>query len=256
MSDFGLALLNLPVFLLALTLTVVDARPRLTSTSKLKSGIVSGCLALMLVLLVLPIGARLAGIFIPQGFAESRYSERNFLRLLDFARPGDLESVARKASEELAVMAAVLRSYTSTGFGGRGYLDTEVSPHLRATALREHVPAVFVASQWGWAGSLGLIAWWLALLGAGVSALPSRLDDEFYEPETREAALGASLASLAALTLSFSSLYMILANYRLALFTGKNVYLLGLDSNADILESALLFVMVAAGAATLRDQQR
>ena len=46
-------------------------------------------------------------------------------------------------------------------------------------------------------------------------------------------------------TLSLAGLYMLLANYGLVLFTGKNVYLLGLDSVGDVLESVALLALAA-----------
>jgi hypothetical protein len=52
--------------------------------------------------------------------------------------------------------------------------------------------------------------------------------------------LGRLTATLALFTVAFAGLYMLLANYGLTFFTGKNVYLLGLDSVGDTLESLAL----------------
>ncbi len=71
----------------------------------------------------------------------------------------------------------------------------------------------------------------------------------------REATLGGPLAALAAATLALPSLHMVLANYRLAVFTGKNAYLLGLDSTADVLEAGILILLAALGAAAVRDDE-
>lgn len=65
--------------------------------------------------------------------------------------------------------------------------------------------------------------------------------DEVVEPTN----LHATLAALLLLTFACSGLYMVLANYGLTFFTGKNVYLLGLDSVSDALEGGVLL----AGAA-------
>ncbi len=251
-SDLGLALLNLPVFLLALTLVLLAAQKRLGYRGRRRSAFIAATVGSLLVLLMLPIGARMVIAVIPDSLANSLHSERNFLRLLDFADPERLEGVARKTSEELAVMAAVLRSYTTVGLTGRGYLNTEVSPHLRSTALREHVPAVFVAAQWGWAGATGLMLVILVITGTGVRLLPNRLPDR-HTQQLSEAGLLGTIGGLAALTIVLPSLYMLLANYRLALFTGKNAYLLGLDSTADVLETCLLLLLTGVGAAAVRD---
>ena len=40
---------------------------------------------------------------------------------------------------------------------------------------------------------------------------------------------------------------MVLANYGLVLFTGKNIYHLGLDSGSDVVESLVLLGIAAAG---------
>lgn len=56
---------------------------------------------------------------------------------------------------------------------------------------------------------------------------------------------GRALAAVALYTVAFAGLYMILANYGLTFFTGKNVYLLGLDSVGDALESLALLGLAA-----------
>jgi hypothetical protein len=53
------------------------------------------------------------------------------------------------------------------------------------------------------------------------------------------------IAASALATMVFASLYMILSNYGVTLFTGKNVYLLGLDSLSDLLESLALLGLAA-----------
>jgi hypothetical protein len=55
------------------------------------------------------------------------------------------------------------------------------------------------------------------------------------------------VAGAALLTVSLAGLYMVLANYGLAFFTGKNVYLLGLDSVGDGLEATALLALAAVG---------
>ena len=45
---------------------------------------------------------------------------------------------------------------------------------------------------------------------------------------------------------------MILANHELLLLTGKNVYLLGLDSAGDVIETMALLLVMAYGFAAIR----
>lgn len=258
-SDLGLALLNAPVFLLILGMVTLALGRHLDE----RGWVYRAPWALLFIaifVLMLPLGAkaliRTTDVLLPDVLAQRLLSERNYLRLLDFAYPQRLESVARKTSEELMVMGEVLRSYTTSGFWGRGWLATEISPHIEGTALREHVPAIFVAGQWGLSGGLGLA---LVFILAGAAAL-MWTPGAVYPPGSpdragplREVHLFAGLSALAAATLALPSLHMVLANYRLAIFTGKNAYLLGLDSTADVLEAGILILLAAFGAAIARD---
>ena len=60
------------------------------------------------------------------------------------------------------------------------------------------------------------------------------------------------VAYVAAATIAVSSIYMILANHELLLLTGKNVYLLGLDSAGDVIETMALLLVIAFGLAPMR----
>jgi hypothetical protein len=255
-SDLGLALLNAPVFLLVLGIATLALGRELGR----RGGLYRApwlVFALAMLVLMLPLGARLlirATDLAPEALSQRLLSERNYLRLLDFAYPQRLEQVARTTSEELMVMGEVLRSYTQSGLFGRGWLNTEISPHIEGTALREHVPAIFVASQWGLLGGIGLALVFVLIGTSAAMAAPGSLE----RPPgggLREATVFPGLAALAAATLALPSLHMLLANYRLAIFTGKNAYLLGLDSTADVLEAGLLVLLAACGAATARDDQ-
>jgi hypothetical protein len=112
------------------------------------------------------------------------------------------------------------------------------------------VPAVLIAGQWGLLGTLGtlLLFLTLALLAATIA------------PWGGVAAGGGAVAlgrgelqraagTVAGFTLALVSVYMLLANYDLLPFTGRNVYLLGLDSHADVLESLELAILLAFGGA-------
>lgn len=264
-GDLGLALLNVPVFLLAWSSLAWGARrqaedealPAARWWSDRRFWVHASpavLLALYLVFAAFPLGARALLSVIPEETALQLESERNYLRLLAFAYPESLEKVARRGSEELAVMSAVMRTYTSGPWGGRGYFGSELSPHIAATALREHATAVFVAAEWGLLGTFGLVLCFLVAIQAGLAAAPWRRGEPWREDLDEASWLAGAAAAVAALTLGVASLYMVLANYRLTLFTGKNVYLLGLDSTADVLEVFLLTVVFALGAAVLRDE--
>jgi hypothetical protein len=256
-SDLGLALVNVPVFLVAAAIVeraarqaAEERRPRAAGRRRWAA---AAALALLLLGCGCPVVARMALSGLPESVRTSWMTERNYLRVLHFAYPEQLEELAVRPSEDLATMSVVMKAYTAglPAIVGHGYLGSEVSPQLRATALREHVPAVLIAGDWGLLGTLGTIAIFVTLailsgsmapwsargtVGAGGAALGLR---------QIESAAGA----VAGLTLSVVSLYMLMTNYDLLPFTGRNVYLLGLDSTADVLESLELVVLMALGGA-------
>jgi hypothetical protein len=58
--------------------------------------------------------------------------------------------------------------------------------------------------------------------------------------------LGPAIGALSLFVMAGAGLYMVLANYGLVLFTGKNVYLLGIDSVGDVVEGVALLALAAA----------
>lgn len=92
------------------------------------------------------------------------------------------------------------------------------------------------------------LATWLWSSGAGTAAPGA---SERLLPRAEAWANPLRVLSVAALvSFAAAGVYMILANYGLVLFTGKNVYLLGLDSLGDTLE-ALVLIAMGVGALTL-----
>jgi len=243
-SDLGLALLNVPVFLILLVALCTAAvhrageagerGPRLARTLALFA------LVATLLFTSLPAGARVA-VRVLAFFKPDAFVERNYLRVLAYAYPEELEKIARRSSEELAVMNAVMDGYTTRPFRACRYFSSEISPHLRPTALREHVTSVLLAAEWTVLGVIGVVLIFITAALAGWRLVPWRVDD-WSSPASlwRDPCFLRLVAVLSALTFAVPSLYMILANYRLTLFTGKNVYLLGVDSTTDVLESLLL----------------
>lgn len=162
---------------------------------------------------------------------------RNELLLLERGDPDALRLIGESRSEALAVMRETMRSYTRGNWWGQGFLEGRVSSQIRTTATREHVVTGLLASQWGAPGTLGL----LALLAAVVRPLA---------PAVRRWSSRAQFVSATALlTFSTAGVYMVFANYGWALFTGKNVYLLGLDSLGDTLEALALLGLASAALA-------
>jgi hypothetical protein len=78
------------------------------------------------------------------------------------------------------------------------------------------------------------------------AVVATNTDPDATDPAEERNDFGALVARMFLFVVVFSGLYMVLANYGLVFFTGKNVYLLGLDSVSDALESLLLIGVAAA----------
>jgi hypothetical protein len=229
-SDIGLALLNVPVFLLLLLM------------SDRKSLAVRVAIALFTVVVALGPLFRLAMPLVSnEETLLSLASESNYARFLHFAAPEQLQALATKRGESLSITSAILQQYIGSGLFGRGYGHSEASIHLGDTALRDFAPAVFVAAEWGLFGTMAMLMTY-ALFGIVAYRMIPR----------RESAM-ALVAAVAAGTIAIASIYMILANHELVLLTGKNAYLLGLDSAGDVLETFALLLVIAFGTSATRD---
>lgn len=241
-SDIGLALLNAPLFVLMLLAVTRHSESR---QGKLLARVLVGCVVVFVA------GAPLIRLLLPLVPSEqlllSAASDTNYARFLHFAAPERLQELATKRGESLAITSAILQSYISTGLFGRGYGHTEVSPHLGDTALRDFAPAVFVAAEWGLVGTVAALLIYLLFAVIASAWLPwSATRDADAHP-------GPAIAFIAAATIAVSSIYMILANHELLLLTGKNAYLLGLDSAGDVIEVIALVLLIAWGSSRLRD---
>ena len=242
-SDVGLALLNVPLFAL-LYLAVASHAP------SPKGSLVPRLLIVLVVLFIA--GAPLLRLVLPfisnEEFLLAAASDSNYARFLHFAAPERLRELATKRGESLAITSAILQSYISSGFFGRGYGHSDVSPHLGDTALRDFAPAVFIAAEWGFVGTVAAILTYLLFAVIPLPWLP-------WNGGAAEAHPAPAIAFVASAMLAVSSCYMILANHELLLLTGKNAYLLGLDSAGDVIEVLVLLLIVAWGAAIARGDE-
>lgn len=253
-SDVGLALLNVPVFAFLWLGCVSRSGERRTAESGQR--LLRFVPALLVAAIVIFVGFAPAWRLVIPLFGNEeamleRASDPNFARLIHFAEPDRLRELATQRGESLAVTSAILQRYISTGLTGRGYGRSEMSPQLGATALRDFAPAVFVAAEWGLAGTLSLIVLYAGFFMAGRTIAPWRWPDT--SPPARNPA--GAMAYVAAATISLASIYMILANHELLLLTGKNAYLLGLDSAGDVLETIALLLVIAFGFAGIRPDE-
>jgi hypothetical protein len=240
-SDIGLALLNVPLLVLILLAISRHADERAGRW-------IPRMLVAVIVLLLA--GAPLLRLIVPVFASPDRLlslaSDSNVARVLQFAAPERLQEMATKRGESLAITSAILQSYISSGFFGRGYGHSEVSVHLGDTALRDFAPAVFIAAEWGLAGTMAMLLIYLLFAIVASDWLPW----SGYDAQP-----GPAIAFVAAATIAVSSIYMILANHELVLLTGKNMYLFGLDSAGDVIEVMVLVLLIAYGSSISRQDE-
>jgi hypothetical protein len=167
---------------------------------------------------------------------------QQLFRLYMLASPQQLSEGGLIASERVAVHYATLQSYADEGGGwGKGYLASQLPRHLGVTYLSDLVPMVFVLADFGKVGLAGLALVYLVLLAAvPLTARAVAPDDPFR-------AQGLYVALVALLAVALPSLYMILANLNLVLFTGKNLALLSLSSLSDVIQTGGLLALAVVG---------
>lgn len=181
---------------------------------------------------------------LPRSLLDQPYVQRILLAV----NPSILEQSGVISSERQLGHKRTFLAYAHSGVLGGGYMKRPVVSSLSATALNDNVPSVFLLNDFG---ALGLAAvllilalWaWLWYRAAPVSS----------PPEDNRTGRLLSLAAL--LTVLFADLYMILANAGVFLFTGKNVFLWGLNSNSDLLHTAMLFSFLLAPLAAIRPME-
>jgi hypothetical protein len=247
-SDLGFVL----IFSILLFWDTIAFRWKAFPSMAVRLGVTIVPLALYLLLQLYPVGA--IGWRYPQQFFQPELSQpeevvrrlakwnNNTLRLIQGTYPDLVKDIGRRDSDSLAIMHEVLKDYTSDGWWGvKGYFGRPTPQLLGPTGVREHVPAVYGAGDFGHPGVL--------VLGF-VYLVPLLL---FFRASStvEEASPGVEVLHLIGV-LSFSffavaSIYMLAANYNLVLFTGKNAYLLGLDSFGDFLEGMALLSLGVIG---------
>lgn len=177
---------------------------------------------------------------------------QQLFRLYMLANPESLSQVGLIPSERVAIHYQTLLSYAEqAGWTGDGFASSTLPRHLGFTYLSDLVPMVFSLADFGAAGVLALALVYAAILGAPLYA--ARGAPPGGAPAASQ---GAWIAAVALLAFALPSLYMILANLNLVLFTGKNCNLLALNSVSDVLESSALLGLAAAGLGLARRTRR
>ncbi|HEY1051619.1 MAG TPA: hypothetical protein VGE39_17725 [Prosthecobacter sp.] len=168
---------------------------------------------------------------------EELVTDSTLLRVLQFAQEDYLINLGTDTAERIAQDHAIMANYAHRGLFGEGYLQVDILPAKAVTALNDNVSAIFIFAQFGVVGALAVMLAYLAVL---LSALGAR---------ERVNSLTSWLALMAGMSFALVSLYMMAANYGLLPFTGRNMYLLGLNSWSDVAESFALIFLIILGIA-------
>jgi len=172
--------------------------------------------------------------------SDSVITERNLLRALQVIDAEKLVEMGTDTAEAIAQDHAYVANYAHRGLSGDGFLQVDVVRAKRETALNDNAFAVFTLAQFGSIGGIAMAIGYLAIMLGCILPRHSRgLGHETSYP--------LILALLAGLAFAFTSFYMMGANYSLTPFTGRNLYLQGLNSKSDAIESFLLLAMIAGG---------
>jgi hypothetical protein len=162
-------------------------------------------------------------------------TDSTLLRVLQFTNREYLINLGTDSSERIAQDHAIMENYAHRGLLGEGYLKVDVLPAKFVTAMNDNVSAIFIFAQFGVLGAVAVLIAYLAIgLAAGAA-------------QGRTHSFTSWLALIAGLSFCLVSVYMMAANYGLLPFTGRNMYLLGLNSQSDIVESLLLLTCVILG---------
>lgn len=247
-SDVGLFLYLLPQVLIVALIGLsicIEATSKLRRFDVDKTEVVSQ--ALTAVLLVLPLAFTiwtftsprilysmpvLSGILATDQEIATGSTE---LRILQFINEEYLIKLGTDTAERIAQDHAIMENYARRGLWGEGYLQVDVIHAKRNTSLNDNVSAIFIFAQFGILGALAV-----ALAYLSVVFSTSQAADGINGP-VGWAAVTASL------TFCLASVYMMAANYGFLPFTGRNMYLLGLNSKSDLIESlGVLFFCILA----------
>lgn len=161
-------------------------------------------------------------------------TESNMLRFMQFIDEESLDAMGTDEARRISQDHAQMRNYAHRGLAGEGYLGVEVGTAKRETALNDNVFAVYGLAQFGVIGASALVAAYGSVMLSGCVFGGG-------------CAFGRHLALMAALALGLTSLYMMGANTGLLPFTGRNMYLLGLNSLGDVAETAVLTLLIVLG---------
>ncbi|MDF1815954.1 MAG: polysaccharide deacetylase family protein, partial [Verrucomicrobiales bacterium] len=183
---------------------------------------------------------------------ESLYSQ--YLRFRSVDRDF-LNSEGTQRAMEISEEQKIVDVYAMGGWFGDGF-GTLPFDRSRYNFLNDYAVSTFVRGQFGLTGVLSLAAWQLSLLFYSTRLTLPRTSSR--SQVTARLAFWEVAGKLSCWVIGFISIYMIVSNlgFPWAPLTGKNVFLLGLNSSSDVLETSILVFLIAAAATSVQKERR
>lgn len=203
---------------------------------------------------LIPINPIARKIIVPktESRKESLYSQ--YLRFRSVDRDF-LNSEGTQRAMEISEEQKIVDVYGMGGWFGDGF-GTLPFDRSRYNFLNDYVVSTFIRGQFGLTGVLALASWQLALLFYSTRLTLPRSSRS--SQITARLAFWEAVGKLCCWVIGFISIYMIVSNlgFPWAPLTGKNVFLLGLNSSSDVLESSILVFLIATAAASIQKERR
>jgi hypothetical protein len=167
-------------------------------------------------------------------------------RILLAVDPQSLEETGLIAAERQLGHQRAFLAYSRPDWDGAGFGKRPITPALAGTALNDNVPSVFLLNDFGIAGFAGVCLVLLSMAWFWLRAVKTQSPAAVLSLTP-----GAMVSLLSLVTWIYAAFYMMFANCGILLFTGKNVFLWGLNSTSDVFHSAglLAFLIVPLGRA-------
>lgn len=163
------------------------------------------------------------------------------LRLLTIVNPSASSMLGTIRGDRAGTQVGMMEYYSQSGLHGMGFLsNTKPVPKNYGPALNDNASSTLLMNQFGAFGALGVLIGYMGLL----AVLWSPITDARGDPMARRFSVSDFLAALAVASLVFACLYIMAANIGVMPLTGRNIFMLGIDSGSDILEYLLLSALV------------
>ncbi len=235
------------------TLLVLRALPNQTAR-RIGLPILGLSLFMAIAVQFIPVNAIARKVVVPktESRKESLYSQ--YLRFRSVDRDF-LNSEGTQRAMEISEEQKIVDVYAMGGWFGDGF-GTLPFDRSRYNFLNDYLISTFVRGQFGLTGVLAIAVWQLALLYFSARLTIPRLSGR--SQVTARLGFWEAAGKLTCWVIGCISIYMVISNlgFRYAPLTGKNVFLLGLNSSSDVLETSLLICLISAAAISVQNERK